>query len=123
MAVGCVTVTVFVLVHPVTSVTVTEYVPADNPEAAELLCPEGFQLYVYGEVPPVTAAFADPVVPPKHTLAVAVGVTVNPEAERMVTTTVVVSFGQEESTMVHEYDPAPRLLIALVLAPVFHVYV
>src|SRR5688572_30292071 len=42
--VGCVIVTVAVLVHPLASVTVTVYVPAVKPVAAALVPPEGVQL-------------------------------------------------------------------------------
>ena len=52
--------------HPFESVTKTVYIPAGNPVAVAALPPEGDQLYVYGEVPPLTVTVAEPSFPPLH---------------------------------------------------------
>ena len=48
------------------SVTSNVYVPALNPVTAAADAPLGLQLYVYGEVPPVTVALAVPFAPLKQ---------------------------------------------------------
>jgi len=50
-------------VHPLASVTVTVYVPADSPVSVEAVPPED-QRYVYPGVPPEAATEADPSVAP-----------------------------------------------------------
>jgi len=56
--------------HPFTSVTVTVYVPALNPVAAEVEPPDGAQLKVYGEVPLDAVIVAVPLAPPLHEIFV-----------------------------------------------------
>jgi hypothetical protein len=46
IAVGCVTVIVFVIAQPLASVIVQVYVPAVNPEAVEPVPPDGAHEYV-----------------------------------------------------------------------------
>ena len=84
---GWVIVTVAVPVQPFLSFTVTVYVPAERPVALELLPPEGAQVYVNGEVPPVTVAEALPVAPPLHfTLAVTLALTLSDVVVSVTTT-------------------------------------
>ena len=52
-------------VQPFASVTVTEYVPAARLAGSSWVVLL-LQAYVYGEVPPVTVRFMDPVLLPKH---------------------------------------------------------
>jgi len=61
--------------QPLLSVTVTVYSPCVNPLAVCPVPPEGDQLYVYGEIPLVTLATADPVLPPKQLTPVPIVVT------------------------------------------------
>ena len=56
------------------SVTRSVYVPAINPLAVAAEPPLGLQLYVYGEVPPVTVALAVPLAPLKQDTCVEVKV-------------------------------------------------
>jgi len=68
-AVGWVTVPVAVPVQPLPSVTVTLYVPTDNPPTLAVPCPvpgAGDQKYVYDGTPPDCVAVAVPLFPPKH---------------------------------------------------------
>ena len=57
--VGCDTVVVDVAEHPFASVTVTEYEPAASPDKFAVFAPL-LQLYVNGDVPPVTLDVAVP---------------------------------------------------------------
>jgi hypothetical protein len=57
---GEVTVTEAVCEHPLASVIVTVYPPAASPVAVEPVCPDGFQEYVYGDVPPEAVTLALP---------------------------------------------------------------
>ena len=63
-----------VAVHPLISLTVTEYVPAPTPLIVDVVAVV-LHAYVYGEVPPLAVTVAAPVLPPKHnTLVTAVAV-------------------------------------------------
>jgi hypothetical protein len=64
-ALGCVTFKFPDKLHPLMSVIVKEYVPADKFEIVEVFCPLT-QLYVYGIVPPAALIAIDPVEFPKH---------------------------------------------------------
>ncbi len=87
---GWVTVVVEVDGHPDASVTVTVYVPAVNPEAEDVVPPEGLHEYVYGSVPPVAVAVAVPLEPPKQRTGVDVVPAVAPPVLIMVVDTVLV---------------------------------
>ena len=51
--------------HPFSSVTVTEYVPADKPSISSVNAPFD-QSYVYIPVPPVTVTSIEPSLAPLH---------------------------------------------------------
>jgi hypothetical protein len=59
------------IVHPLASVTVTVYVPAESPAAVVPVCAGiVFHEYVYGDVPPEGVAVAVPSEPPEHATSV-----------------------------------------------------
>ena len=70
--------TVCVLLHPVASVIVTVYVPANKPVIEEVVAPLGFHEYVYGDVPPDPLANAIPSLPPLQVTLVGIIVAVGP---------------------------------------------
>ena len=77
--------------QPLASCTVTLYVPALRLTAESTVLTLGDQVYVYGEVPPVTVTCADPVLPPKQfTSFFTPADTENPDEEMTVADVVVV---------------------------------
>jgi len=72
-AFGCVTFKFPDKLHPLKSVIVKEYVPADKFEIVEVFCPLN-QLKVYGIVPPAALIAIAPVEFPKHKILVTVEV-------------------------------------------------
>ena len=73
-AVGCVNVAELDITHPRKSVTVSTYEPAGRPLIVDEVAKVGFQLYVYGAVPPETVELIDPLLPPKQLTLVEVSV-------------------------------------------------
>ena len=117
-ALGCVMVTLFVEVHPRSSVMVHVHVPAGRLVAAAVVCTGVvFQLYVYGAVPPVMEIVALPVLLPKQfTLVCAATVGVSAVVGCVMGTGRVVVHPRA-SVMVQVQVPAGRLFaVALVCA-------
>ena len=117
--VGCVVMNEAVVVHPLLSVTLTVYVPADNPVAVILVCPLGFHKYVYGAVPPLAAAVAVPVLPPLHATPVLVAVTLT--GAGWVIVKLIDAIHPLESRTVTVYVPAESVeTLAVVYPPGVH---
>jgi hypothetical protein len=115
-AVGCVTFTLAVAVHPLASVTTQEYAPAARLLAVAALPPEGLHAYVKAPVPPEAETVAVPLVPPKHDTGVNVAVTVI--AVGCVTATVAEVVQPLASVTVTDHVPAVRPVTAAVPSPV-----
>ena len=63
---GCATVVLTLCEQPFASDTVTVYVPAQSAVAVDVVCPVGFQLYVYPGDPPEALTIATPLQFPKQ---------------------------------------------------------
>ena len=97
--------------QPLASVTVQVHVPAKRFEAVAVVCAgDEFQLYAYGEVPPVAATVAFPVAEPKHnTFVWAERLDVN-EVDGCVITALRVAEQPRLSVTVQVHVPATRLV-------------
>jgi hypothetical protein len=113
---GCVIVNVRLPVQPLASVTVTVYVPGHNPVAVAALPPEGAHEYVYGPVPPVTVALADPVHCPLQDTLVCVPPIVRPPPEVETVIATVPTLAQASVT-VTVYVPAHKLVAVAAFPP------
>jgi hypothetical protein len=122
--VGSVTVTLDVLVQELASDTVTVYVPANSPLAvavvakvAELV--EVLHAKVYGVVPPVPLAVADPLLPPLQlTFVFATVEAANTAGSVIVTLDVLVH--KFASVTVTVYVPATTPVMLAVVAELLH---
>ena len=103
-AVGCVMVTLDVLVHELASVIVTVYVPADTPVIAAVVAAL-LHVYVYGDVPPIALAVAPPSDKPLQ-LTLAFTVAVADRIAGAVIVTLPVDTQPNESVVVTVYVPA-----------------
>ena len=102
------------------SVTVTEYVPATNPEIVEVVAPVDHR-YVNTPLPPEAVTEAVPFASPKHN-----GSVPKIEAVKRAGSTNVIDNVVSQllvSVTVTEYVPATNPEIELVVAPVDHKYV
>jgi hypothetical protein len=120
-AAGCVIVTLAVVVQLLASVMVTLYVPAARFDKSSVVDPFD-QLYVYGDVPPVTFKLAAPVELPKHNTLVGVVLALKPDAGCVITTEAVV-VQLLASVMVTLYVPAARFDKSSVVDPFDQLYV
>ena len=104
-------------VQPFASVTVTLYVPATNPVAVAVVCPL-FQLYVYGDVPPVCEAVACPSFNPLQLTLLSV-VALDTKAAGSVIVVLELSVQPFASVTVTEYVPATNPVAVAVVCPLF----
>ena len=111
---GSLMVTEEVAVHPFASVTVSVYDPAHRLLMVAVVAPL-LQAYVYGAVPTLTVVFADPSQEPAQLASFEVALAVNVAGSLMVTEEVAVH--PFASVTVSVYDPAHRLLMFAVVAP------
>jgi hypothetical protein len=115
---GSVMVTLDVLVQELASDTVTVYVPANSPLAIAVV-DELLHVKVYGAVPPVPLAVADPLLPPLQlTFVFATVDAANTAGSVIVTLDVLVH--EFASVTVTVYVPATTPVILAVVAELLH---
>ena len=104
-----------VVLHPVESLTVTVYVPAERPVAVAFVCPPGDHAYVYGITPREAVTVALPVL--LHSILVCVIPEILTSAVSPNTKKLVVAEQPIASVTVIVYVPVPNPFTVVVVCP------